>query len=204
MTLKCTFGFTSTITCLVFAITCASAPSIAVAGKGGGGGKGGGNAGSGDGGEETPVYTAAGDLISNPIDSTNLNFDEIIFRPDAGFTFNLSGFPVSDPNNGGACLPFSAAQTGTLVLAPADSASSWTAELRFGFQGQLSDGGNSVQHFLVMHGHMSGAWMPTGTTTLELYEWSIAAENKKSQRSDCEGSGNLTAPVIIGVGPASP
>ena len=81
-------------TLLVFlmSIACAGlATTDALAKKGGKGG----NAGSGDGGEPEPVYSAAGDLINEPvagyIDSTNLSFDSIIYRPSANFTFDLSG-----------------------------------------------------------------------------------------------------------------
>ena len=126
-----------------------------------GGGKGGGNAGGGNGGADEIVYSAAGDLVNEPavyIDSTNLNFDEIIFRPSAGFSLDLSGFDVSGPDapytaeNPDPCSNFSSATTGTLVLGPGDSAATGSAELRFGFQGLLSDGSNTVQHYLVMHG----------------------------------------------------
>lgn len=159
-----------------------------------GGGKGGGNAGGGNGGADEIVYSAAGDLVNEPaagyIDSTNLNFDDIIFRPSAGFTFDLSGFDVNGPD--GPCTNFSATTTGTLVLGPGDSAAPGSAELRFGFQGLLSDGSNTVQHYLVMHGVMSGAWPPVGSdvTMLEFTDWSIEAENKKSQRNDCAGDGD--------------
>ena len=165
-----------------------------------GNGNGGGNGGGGNGGEDEIVYSAAGDLINEPaagyIDSTNLNFADIIFRPDAGFTLDLNGFDVNGPD--GPCANFSATTTGSLVLGPGDSAAPESAELRFGFQGLLSDGSNTVQHYLVMHGTMSGDWPPTGSDTTEFTftDWSIEAENKKSQRSDCAGDGDGVAVLI--------
>lgn len=185
----------------MFSVACLGAPySDALAAKGGGG-KGGGNAGGG--GDPEPVYTAAGDLINAvSIDSTNLSFDEIIFRPSANFTFDLSGFTVVGPP-GSYCPGFDSDTTGTLVLSPGDSAAQDSAELRFGFQGDLSDNGNTVQHFLIMQGSMDGDWPPTGVTTLTFYSWELAAENKKAQRSDCEGDGNGLN-VIIGIAPAAP
>lgn len=163
-----------------------------------GGGNGGGNAGGGNGGEDEAVYSAAGNLINLPaagyIDSTNLNFGDIIFRPSAGFTFDLSGFDVSlDPDDPlDPCDNFSDTTTGTLVLAAGDSANPGSAQLRLGFQGLLSDGSKTVQHYLVMNGTMSGDWPPSGSDTTELTftDWSIAAENKKSQRNDCAGDGD--------------
>jgi hypothetical protein len=178
----------------------------ALAGKGGNGG---GNAGGGNGGDPEPVYSAYGPLLDVPdagfINSTNLNFDEIIFRPGADFTVDLSGFSVSDPG-GGSCSNFSNTTTGTLVLAPGDAAAPESAELRFGFQGQLSDGGKTVQHYLVMQGGMSGAWPPASfpdTTELTFTSWSISAENKKSQKNDCEGSG-IGALVLMDIWLATP
>lgn len=187
----------NTFLALVLALSCSTG---AFAAKGGGG-KGGGNAGSGDGGGETPVYTADGDLLSNAVDSTNLSFDDIIFRPSAGFTFDLSGFtPVSGPN--GTCAPYSNVQTGTLVLTTGDSASPGSAELRFGFQEQLTNG-KTVQHYLIMQGTMDGNWPPTGTTLMTFTSWEIAAENKNAQRDDCDGAGDGMS-VLFGIGPATP
>lgn len=163
---------------------------------------GGGNAGSGNGGDPEPVYTASGDLIeASEIDSTNLNFDDIIFRPGAGFTLNLSAFgPLSDPDSNGECpWSYSANTTGTLVLGPGDSASDNSARLRFGFQGQLSNNGETVQYYFNMQGSMTGDWPPTDVTTLEFSSWDISAENRKSQKSDCQGDGVLSESVIIGV-----
>jgi hypothetical protein len=176
--------------------------------KGGGGG----NAGGGNSGEPEPVYSATDDfedgsgnplegLIDEPapgvIDSTNLSFDDIIFRPEANFTFDLSGFPVSDPDSGGSCVNFGK-ETGTLVLTSGDSAAPGSAELRFGFQGQLSGGGKTVQHFLVMSGAMVGDWPPTSNgTELTFTNWALAAENKRSQKSDCEGDGALEYVVDV-------
>lgn len=157
-------------------------------------GKGGGNAGGGNGGEPEPVYSAAGDLIKEPaagyIDSTNLNFDEVIFRPSADFTFDLSGFDVNGPT--GPCTNFSDTTSGTLVLAPGDSANPGSAELRFGFQGLLSDGSKTVQHYLVMNGTLSGNWPPSGTdiTEFSFTDWSIAAERKSAWSKDCDGDGD--------------
>lgn len=174
------------------------------------GGKGGGNAGGGNSGEPEPVYRAAGDLIDVPavgyIDSTNLSFDDIIFRPSAGFTMDLGGFSVLDPG-GGSCTGFSSTTTGTLVLAPGDVAATGSpAELRFGFQGQLSSNGvktgKTVQHYLIMQGTMDGSWPPLSSpeTYLTFTSWSISAENKNSQKSDCEGDGDITTdPVLIGI-----
>jgi hypothetical protein len=165
--------------------------------------KGNGNAGSGNGGDPEPVYTAAGDLINaESIDSTNLNFEDIIFRPSANFTFDLSGFAVSDPG-GGSCPGFSADTVGTLVLGPGDSSVENSAELRFSFQGQLADDGKFDGHYLTMQGKRQGAWPPTGVTTLTFTSWDLSASNKKSQREDCEGAGDGVA-VIIGIAPASP
>ena len=165
-----------------------------------GGGKGGGNAGSGNGGADEIIYSAAGDLINEPvagyIDSTNLNFEDIIFRGSAGFTMDLNGFDVNGPN--GACTNFSATTTGTLVLGPGDSASPGSAKLRFGFQGLLSDGSKTVQHYLVMNGTMSGDWPPAGAATTELTftDWSIEAENNRAKQSDCAGDGDEVSVLI--------
>ena len=199
--------FTTIIACSFFALAYAgTAVSSALAKDGqgrNGGGNGGGNAGGGKGGDPEAVYTAAGDLINaDSIDSTNLNFDEIIFRPSADFTFDLSGFGVADPG-GGYCPGFDSETTGTLVLAPGDSAIPDSAELRFGFQGQLSDNGKIVQHFLVMQGTLSGDWPPTDVTTLTFSSWELFAENRKSRRSDCQGEGDGLQ-VIIGISPATP
>jgi hypothetical protein len=185
----------------IFSLACIGAPyNDALAAKGGGG-KGGGNAGGG--GDPEPVYTAAGDLINAAsIDSTNLSFDEIIFRPSANFTFDLSGFTVAGPP-GSYCPGFDSDTTGTLVLSPGDSAVQDSAELRFGFQGDLSDNGNTVQHFLIMQGSKDGDWPPTGVTTMTFSSWELSAENKKSQRSDCEGEGDGLS-VIIGIALAAP
>ncbi len=172
-----------------------------------GGGKGGGNAGGGNGGEDEPVYSAAGYLINEPfagfIDSTNLSFDDIIFRPSASFTLDLSGFDVDGPN--APCINFSDTTTGTLVLSPGDSANPGSAELRFGFQGLLSDGSTTAQHYLRMNGTMNGDWPPSSihTTELEFTDWSIAAENKNSQRKDCAGDGTGLS-VLIDIWVASP
>jgi hypothetical protein len=137
------------------------------------------------------------------IDSTNLSFDDIIFRPSAGFTFNLNGFDVSGPespcedlSNSGQPTNFSDSMTGTLVLAPGDSAKPYSAELRFGFQGMLSDGSKTAQHYLVMNGTMNTDWPPTETnelmaTRLEFTDWSIEAEKKNAQNNDCDGFGDI-------------
>jgi hypothetical protein len=158
------------------------------------GGKGGGNAGGGNGGDPEPVYTADGALINGgPIDSTNISFNDIIFRPSAGFTFDLAVFDLSN------CENFSAATTGTLVLTPGDSAAEeGAAELRFGFQGLLTNE-KTAQYYLTMSGVMDPiSWPPTtATTTMAFDYWEIAAENKKNQRSDCEGFGGTDVEFTI-------
>lgn len=179
-----------TILSAFIAMACASVPiSDALAKKGGGGG---GNAGGGNGGDPEPVYTAAGDLIDlAAIDSTNLSFDDIIFRPSAGFQLDLGGFNLDNCSNFGWT-------TGTLVLTSGDSAApEGSAELRFGFQGSLTNG-KSAQYFLIMNGVMDTAWPPTAaTTTMGFDGWEIAAENRKDQRNDCEGAGDVDAAFTI-------
>lgn len=168
------------------------------------GGKGGGNAGGGNGGEEEQQYTASGDLQIDAI-STNLSFANIIFR---GTQVDLGEFAVSDPDNGGSCPGFGLT-TGTLVFGPRDDAIPDSATLRFGFQGALSNDGKSTQYFVDMDGEiLAGDWPPSGATptTLSFYNWSISAESKKSQRSDCEGDGSFAAgnEVLVDVATYNP
>jgi hypothetical protein len=54
-----------------------------------------------------------------------------------------------------------------------------------------------------MRGTMSGDWPPTDVTTMTFTSWELFAENRKSQRSDCEGDGDGLA-VIIGIAPKDP
>jgi len=187
-----------TLKLLVLSVSIALMPN-ALAAKGG---KGGGNAGGGNGGEDEQQYSASGDLGIDAT-STNLSFANIIFR---GTQVDLGEFVVSDPDKNGSCPGFDLT-TGTLVFGPRDDAIPGSATLRFGFKGNLSNDGKSVQYFLVMDGDMApDVWLPTGTTTLSFYNWSIYAENKKSRQSDCEGAGNFTAidEVVVDVSPYNP
>ena len=160
----------------------------------------GGNAGGGNSGDPEPQYMAIGSLGINAI-STNLSFESIIFRATQ---VALSGFTVFDPDNGGTCTGFGET-TGTLVLEPRDDTIPDSASLRFGFQGKLSGSGSgkSVQYFLEMDGdNDSGDWPPVNAdiTTLSFSNWSIYAENRKSQKSDCAGEGTFAAnEMMVGV-----
>lgn len=198
-------SFINKILLAVFvSLVCASAPlADALAGNGGGKGQ----PGNGNGAEPEPLYRAnevevvgEGLINGDPIDSTNLHLDKITFRPSAGFTVNLSGFPVEDPDSSGDCPGFGAETTGTMTLTTGDLGPP-DAELRFGFQGQLSNDGDTVQYYLVMRGTMVGNWLPTTITELTFDSWEIFAENKKSQRSDCEGGDDFGESVMIDISP---
>jgi hypothetical protein len=190
-------GISQAIKLLVLAISIALVPN-ALAAKGGKGG----NAGSGNGGDDEPQYSANGHLGINAI-STNLSFANIIFR---GTPVDLEEFVVSDPDKNGTCPGFDLT-TGTLVLGPRDDAIPGSATFKFGFQGDLSNNGKTVQYFLEMDGTMTpDVWPPTGTTTLSFNNWSIYAENKKSRQSDCEGADSFAAgnEVQVDVSPYNP
>ena len=100
---------------------------------------------------DEPQYSANGHLGINAI-STNLSFANIIFR---GTPVDLEEFVVSDPDKNGTCPGFDLT-TGTLVLGPRDDAIPGSATFKFGFQGDLSNNGKTVQYFLEMDGTMTG------------------------------------------------
>jgi hypothetical protein len=213
------FGKLGTLFLVLLLTLLMAASASAMPGNGNGGGGGGGNAGGGSK-DPDPKYLAEWDLLILDVDqagevipaeSTSLNFDDIIFRDTE---VDLNGFGVSDPENpNNICSGFG--QTpGTLVLGPSNEVAD-LAKLTFWFKGQLSsdDGNNGkvVQYLLSMEeGSMSTEdedenplaeveWPPSGTnvTFLTYSSWKISAENKKSQRSDCQGGTDLD--VIIGV-----
>jgi hypothetical protein len=187
---------TQALKVLALAISIAIVPN-ALAKKGG-------NAGGGNGGDPEPQYYTVGDLAIDAV-STNLSFEDIIFRATQ---VDLSEFAVSDPNNGGSCPGFDLT-TGTLVLAPRDSAVPGSATLRFGFQGHLSGGGKFTQYFLELDGEITdGDWPPVDSdvTSMRYSTWSISAENRKSRKSDCEGDGDFAAgnEVLVAITPYTP
>jgi hypothetical protein len=154
------------------------------------------NGGGSSGGDQDPVFTAAGVDLSTGTptemfaesDSHSLDpGDVIIYRQ---VTMDLSGFDSLTGCNHGS-------RTGTLSTRPKSSEDPDIAVLRFGFS-SLLDSGQTAHHILIMEGYFDNPenWPPALNNPAYLqdfYYWELAAEKKKAQREHCAGD-SLTNP----------
>lgn len=149
------------------------------------------NGGGSSGGDQDPIFTAAGvDLSSVPpallfsdVDSHSLDpGDVIVYR---NVTMDLTGFDNLAGCNHGV-------RTGTLSTKPKSNEDPHIAVVRFGFSSFL-ESGKEAHHILIMEGSFGDQynWPPSLGNPATLHNfiyWDLAAEQKKSQRSDCSGN----------------
>jgi hypothetical protein len=173
----------------------------------GGKGKGGGGDGDDDGGPGIQNASVSLESISPYIPSVvSQSFDnkgQVVFYG----AMDLSEFPGTydngddDEGNDLNCtkLATDGPTEGIIVIYPQSSKNPQAAEMIFWYSDVLENG-ESAQHLLTMTGQfVSDAqgnlnWPPTAAepTDIELEYWEFAAENRKAQRQDCEGSYNYT------------
>jgi hypothetical protein len=136
---------------------------------------GGGNGGGGD-----PVFYSADsfDLGFGAVDSNGTDSTQLVF-PNTPVNLGFTG-----------CDYATGFSNGHLVLQPESSKNPVTATLTFWFKGTLNNG-DVVSYRLYMTGDFSdfSDWPPADSSQLDFDYWEVAAENKKAQRQDCEGSG---------------
>jgi hypothetical protein len=131
------------------------------------------------------------------IESTNINFTDIIFRASL---VDLSLFSLD--GSGAECEFADFGETqGTLAIGPAPELPGvQNAEMRFGFTAPLN--GKSTQYYLTMRGASDdiGNWFPAAENTIYLAQWEIVAENRKARKTGCYGTGST--PVAVTVSPS--
>lgn len=153
-----------------------------------GNGNGGGDAGGGSGGTDELVYLASDDygLVATEIESTSLNFTDIIFRQ---VVLDLSAFTVG----GADWLPGNFGITqGTMVIGPNPELANHDSEMKFWFTAPLN--GKNTQYYLSMYGNLAGDWFPVAGSVMTFDNWELMAENRKARKTGCYGS-SFTDPL---------